>query len=67
EQVERAFMNVLNAHNIKLKLLAQPVRVALTAKKVSPGLFEIISTLGKERVVTRLEDAISYMENLARK
>ncbi len=67
EQVEAAFMNVLDKYSIKLKLLAQPVRVALTGRKVSPGLFEIISTLGKERVIARLNNALSYMEKLGRK
>lgn len=59
---EDAFKRVLDSCNIKLKALAQPVRLALTGRLVSPGIFEIIFTLGKKRVVARLKNAIIYME-----
>ncbi|MEA3221770.1 MAG: glutamate--tRNA ligase, partial [Thermodesulfobacteriota bacterium] len=59
---EDAFRRVLESCNIKLKALAQPVRLALTGRLVSPGIFEIISTLGKKRVISRLKNAIIYME-----
>ncbi|MCD6569831.1 MAG: glutamate--tRNA ligase [Deltaproteobacteria bacterium] len=62
KQVEDAFRRVLKSCNIKLKAIAQPVRLALTGKLVSPGIFEIISTLGKNKVVSRLKNAITYME-----
>jgi glutamyl-tRNA synthetase len=38
------------------------MRVALAGKTVSPGIFEIISTLGAERVIPRLKRALEYME-----
>ena len=42
--------------------VAQPVRVALTGKTVSPGIFEMILALGKEKVISRLYDAVQWME-----
>jgi hypothetical protein len=36
--------------------------VALTGKTVSPGLFEIMLTLGKTTVLSRLEKALSSMQ-----
>jgi len=59
---EDAFRRVLESCNIKLKALAQPVRLALTGRLVSPGIFEIIFTLGKKRVISRLKNAVIYME-----
>jgi glutamyl-tRNA synthetase len=41
--------------------VAQPVRVALTGKTVSPGLFEVIDVLGKESVLTRLREALEFI------
>jgi glutamyl-tRNA synthetase len=59
---EGVFADVLEKCGIKFKQLAQPIRVALTGKTASPGLFEIISTLGP-RVIPRLENALSFMES----
>ena len=60
--LEQVFVSVMETFEIKLGKIAQPVRVALTGTSVSPGIFEIISVLGRERVVPRLEAAIAYIE-----
>jgi glutamyl-tRNA synthetase len=36
--------------------------VALTGTSVSPGIFEVIEVLGKQRVLQRLEAAIAFIE-----
>jgi len=59
ESVQGAFNNVLSRFGIKLGQLAQPVRVALTGGTVSPGIFEVIAVLGRERTVRRLRSAIA--------
>ena len=46
---------------VKLKVIAQPLRVALTGKTVSPGLDEVMVTLGKDRVVKRIEEALRFI------
>jgi glutamyl-tRNA synthetase len=56
-----AFQRVLDAHGLKLGKLAQPLRVALTGKTVSPGIFEIIAVLGKQQVLSRLAAALRVM------
>lgn len=40
---------------LKLKDIAQPLRVALTGSTVSPSLFEVMEVLGKEETLRRLE------------
>jgi glutamyl-tRNA synthetase len=35
-----------------------PARVALTGRKVSPGIFEVMALLGKERVLDRIDGAL---------
>lgn len=65
-QIEEAVKGLLDETGLKFKVLAQPMRVALTGKTVSPGIFEIISTLGKNRAIPRLKKALDYMEAKSR-
>jgi glutamyl-tRNA synthetase len=44
----------------KMVNLAQPVRVALTGKTASPGLYEIISILGRDETLRRIENAMEF-------
>lgn len=62
ETLEDIFKAVMDETGLKLGKIAQPVRVALTGKTASPGIFEIITILGPERVVPRLEKAIGFIE-----
>ncbi len=62
ENLEDVFKKVMDQTGLKLGKIAQPVRVALTGKTASPGIFEIIVILGPERVIPRLKKAIRYIE-----
>ena len=62
ENLENVFKDLMEETGLKLGKIAQPVRVALTGKTASPGIFEIIDILGPERVIPRLEKAIRYIE-----
>ena len=59
--LEEMFNELAAANDIKLGKIAQPVRVALTGRTASPGLFEIMDILGKERVLGRLKKAEEFM------
>jgi len=39
--------------------VAQPLRVALTGKTASPGLFETMSVLGKAEALLRIKRALT--------
>jgi glutamyl-tRNA synthetase len=58
DKLEAAFNSVMQKHEVKLGKVAQPVRVALTGGTESPGIFEVIEVLGKERTIKRLKKAI---------
>lgn len=51
--LEGVLREYLEETGLKFKVLAQPIRVALTGRKASPGLFEMMEVLGKDRVVRR--------------
>jgi len=40
------------------------VRVALTGGTVSPGIYDVIAVLGKERTIRRLQKALEYIQQL---
>ena len=61
--LEDVFKAVMDETELKLGKIAQPVRVALTGRTASPGIFEIIAIMGKERVVPRLRKAIGFIED----
>ncbi len=64
--VEGCFKAVMDAQQVKLGKIAQPVRVALTGKTVSPGIFEIMEVLGKEKTLARLRTALEHLQEKAR-
>lgn len=57
--VETAVKAWLAASGVKMKDVAQPVRVALTGRKASPGLFEVMAVLGRDVTLARLDRAIA--------
>jgi glutamyl-tRNA synthetase len=61
--LEKIFMAFLEDNEIKLKKVAQPLRVALTGKTASPGIFEVMEVLGKEKVLTRIEKSIIHIRS----
>jgi glutamyl-tRNA synthetase len=62
KSLESVFVAVMDETGLKLGKIAQPVRVALTGRTASPGIFEIIAILGKDRVLQRIGKAIRYIE-----
>ncbi|TYO89486.1 glutamate--tRNA ligase [Oceanicella actignis] len=43
---------------LKLGKIAQPLRAALTGRAVSPGVFDVMVTLGRDETLARIEDAV---------
>lgn len=51
---EESFKKFVEEEGIKMGQIAQPVRVALTGRTASPGLFEVMEVLGRDRTLLRL-------------
>jgi glutamyl-tRNA synthetase len=54
EEAVRAYVAETGA---KLGQIAQPLRAALTGRTTSPGIFDVIETLGREEALGRIADA----------
>ena len=65
KSIEAAFQEIAGKRNLSLGQLAQPHRVALTGGTASPGIFEVITNLGKDKVIKRLKDAVECITNAA--
>ncbi len=58
DAIETLFKQTVEEAGLKLGKLAQPVRVALTGKTASPGIFDVVLLLGKQKTVERLGSAV---------
>lgn len=59
KNLENILRGLAEEKGLKIASIAQPARVALTGKKVSPGLFEVMELLGKERAIQRLKSVVA--------
>jgi glutamyl-tRNA synthetase len=53
------FKQVVEESGLTMGQLAQPVRVALTGRTASPGLFDVMEVLGRERTLARLKKGLA--------
>jgi len=59
--IEAALAPLLERFDLKAGKLYQPIRVAITGSSVSPGIFESLAALGRERSVERIEAAVERL------
>jgi glutamyl-tRNA synthetase len=60
-ELERGFKAVLTDTGLTMNQLAQPVRAALTGRAISPGIFDVMLLLGRDRTLLRLRKAIDLI------
>jgi glutamyl-tRNA synthetase len=56
DEIEPAVRSFVEVEGIKLGKIAQPLRAALTGTTVSPGIFDVITVLGREEALARIDD-----------
>ncbi|OYY68991.1 glutamate--tRNA ligase [Sphingomonas sp. 28-63-12] len=59
EGLENAVRQVAEAAGVKLGAVAQPLRAALTGKKTSPGIFDVLVLLGRTESLGRIADQMA--------
>jgi glutamyl-tRNA synthetase len=60
EEVIRGYAEELSVGAGKI---IHPLRVAVTGREVSPGIFDVLAFLGRRTVLSRLDDAIARLED----
>ena len=58
ESVETALRGAVERSGMKAKAVFQPLRVALTGTTISPGIFETVALIGRDRALTRIDAAL---------
>jgi glutamyl-tRNA synthetase len=61
DTIKTCFESVMGRCGLGLGKIAQPVRVAVTGRTVSPGIFEVLEVLGKERSLRRIDAALELL------
>ena len=64
ESIKSILDEVAEELDIKIGKLAQPLRVAITGKNVSPSIYDTVRLLGREKTLKRLSNAIKFIESL---
>jgi len=62
DAIEKATRGLAVVEAVKAGEVIMPARIALTGKKVSPGIFDVMLLLGRERTVRRLRHAAERLE-----
>ena len=57
EAIEQALRELAERLGQKPRQAFQPIRIAVTGSKISPGLFESIELLGREETLARIKAA----------
>lgn len=61
ENTEKVIRDLAESMDIKAGILIHPLRLALTGKTTSPGIFDVIQILGKSSVIRRIENSINFI------
>lgn len=62
EEIEKTLRDLSEKGLASKKVVFQLIRGAVTGKLVTPGLFETIEVLGKERTLKRLERTLQFLK-----
>jgi glutamyl-tRNA synthetase len=65
ETLEARLREAANELSLKAGQMFMPIRVALTGRTVSPGLFDTMRVVGRERTLKRLDRAIEKLQQSA--
>ena len=55
DKLEPIVQNLIKLNNTNFKGVGQPLRIMLTGSKFGPGIYDILTSLGKDEVIRRLD------------
>lgn len=62
ETTEAAYNKIAADNGLALGKVIHPTRLALTGRTVSPGMFDVMVLLGKEKTLERLHKAVEFIK-----
>jgi glutamyl-tRNA synthetase len=64
QTLEETLRRIAGQRGLKAGALIHATRIAMTGRMVSPGLFEMLVLLGRDRVLTRLDTLVTFLHAL---
>lgn len=61
---EAIYNKIATDNGLALGKVIHPTRLALTGRTVSPGMFDVMVLLGKEKTLARMRKAVEYIKSL---
>ncbi len=65
DSIEAFVRNFAEAKGVSAAKLIHPLRLSLTGKTASPGIFEVLYVLGWSTVVRRIANALTYIKKIS--
>lgn len=62
ENLDMALREAAAKMDIKVGKFLQPIRIAVSGKQVTPGMFETLAVLGREESVARIQSALNMLK-----
>ena len=62
EHLKPLFKEGLAKFGVKMGGLIQPLRVAVTGTNVSPGIYEVLALVGRDRALQRIERTLKMLK-----
>lgn len=60
--LEPLFKDLMKQEGLKMNQLAQPLRVALTGKTYSPGIYDVLNLMGKKKTLEHLDRVLREIQ-----
>ncbi|MGI6412278.1 MAG: glutamate--tRNA ligase [Syntrophomonadaceae bacterium] len=64
EAIEKAYRAYAAQNNIKAAALIHPTRLAVTGVTATPGIFEVMEVLGRDKCINRIKKALEYIATI---
>ncbi len=61
-EFEEALKDFMEKNSLKLKNIAQIIRISIVGTAVSPSIYDIMAVVGKDELITRIKNLINFME-----
>ena len=61
-EYEKLIAGFLEQYNLKLKDIAQIIRISIVGSAVSPSIYDIMSVIGRDELKIRINNLIQFME-----
>lgn len=63
DSLNHLFKDWTKSKNIKITVIAQPLRLALIGKTSGPGVFDLMAVLGKHETLARVDALLKYLDS----